>query len=263
MARSYTGSNAIVSLQKGYHGVCSSGLGMVGLNTWRNDAATGQGFHLAPNPDPYRGRFGTPDCRHSMNDESRNESHSCCPSLNLRSSVSSLPVECGACVEYLHDLQQVLSSQVPVGKLAAMMMESIQGVGGTVQFPRDYVRKAAELVRAQNGLIIMDEVQTGFGRTGLNFWGFETHQVLPDIGESFDDGCLALKQILFYRLFVLLATKSFQIMQSRWRKALAMDFLWQRWPVHERSPNHLRNRCISIRSAAIHWLVVSPLPSWT
>lgn len=36
-------------------------------------------------------------------------------------------------------------------------------------------------MRAGGGLIISDEVQTGFGRTGTNYWGFENHGIVPDI----------------------------------------------------------------------------------
>ena len=67
------------------------------------------------------------------------------------------------------------------GKLAAFFAESIQGVGGTVQFPRDYIKKTVELIRSSGGLYVADEVQTGFGRTGSNYWGFQNHGVIPDI----------------------------------------------------------------------------------
>lgn len=62
-----------------------------------------------------------------------------------------------------------------------MFAESIQGVGGTVQFPKGFIKKAAELVRSNGGVFISDEVQTGFGRTGEHFWGFEGHGIVPDI----------------------------------------------------------------------------------
>jgi 4-aminobutyrate aminotransferase-like enzyme len=54
-------------------------------------------------------------------------------------------------------------------------------VGGCVVFPEDYLRHAYEHVRSASGVCIADEVQTGFGRTGTHFWGFETQGVLPDI----------------------------------------------------------------------------------
>lgn len=62
-----------------------------------------------------------------------------------------------------------------------MFAESIQGVGGTVQFTRDYIRRAADCVRGKGGVFVSDEVQTGFGRTGEHFWGFESQGIVPDI----------------------------------------------------------------------------------
>ena len=58
----------------------------------------------------------------------------------------------------------------------------LQGVGGSVQYPRGFLRKAFERVREKGGVCISDEVQTGFGRTGTDYWGFEGHGVVPDIG---------------------------------------------------------------------------------
>ena len=65
--------------------------------------------------------------------------------------------------------------------MAAFFAESIQGVGGSVQFPKGFVKSAFERTRELGGVCISDEVQTGFGRTGEHFWGFEGHGVLPDI----------------------------------------------------------------------------------
>lgn len=58
---------------------------------------------------------------------------------------------------------------------------NFKGVGGTVQFTKGYLKEAATIVRHNNGIFVSDEVQTGFGRTGDNFWGFESHDIVPDI----------------------------------------------------------------------------------
>lgn len=50
-----------------------------------------------------------------------------------------------------------------------------------MQFPKGFIKKAAELVRSNGGVFISDEVQTGFGRTGEHFWGFQGHDIIPDI----------------------------------------------------------------------------------
>ncbi len=59
----------------------------------------------------------------------------------------------------------------------------LQGVGGAVQFPRGFIKEAYEATREKGGVCIFDEVQTGFGRLGSHYWGFETHGVVPDIGK--------------------------------------------------------------------------------
>ncbi len=67
------------------------------------------------------------------------------------------------------------------GQVAGFIAEPIQGVGGTIELPDGYLPRVYELIREHGGLCISDEVQTGFGRTGTNFWGFENHGVKPDI----------------------------------------------------------------------------------
>lgn len=64
---------------------------------------------------------------------------------------------------------------------AAFIAEPIVGCGGQVPLPDGYLPKVYEYVRSLGGVCISDEVQTGFGRLGDCFWGFETHGVEPDI----------------------------------------------------------------------------------
>jgi alanine-glyoxylate transaminase/(R)-3-amino-2-methylpropionate-pyruvate transaminase len=78
------------------------------------------------------------------------------------------------------------------GKVAAFIAESIQGVGGCVEFPQGYLQHTYDHVRAAGGVCIADEVQTGFGRTGTHFWGFETQGVIPEIvtmAKGIGNGC--------------------------------------------------------------------------
>ncbi|XP_006822852.1 alanine--glyoxylate aminotransferase 2, mitochondrial-like [Saccoglossus kowalevskii] len=81
---------------------------------------------------------------------------------------------------YIHQLEDLLSHSCPK-KIAAFFAEPIQGAGGINQFPKDFLKGAYKAVRAKGGLCIADEVQTGFGRLGSEYWGFETHNVMPDI----------------------------------------------------------------------------------
>jgi alanine-glyoxylate transaminase/(R)-3-amino-2-methylpropionate-pyruvate transaminase len=67
------------------------------------------------------------------------------------------------------------------GKVALFMAEPIQGVGGINTMPDGFVNKAVEHARAADGLYLSDEVQTGFGRCGSHYWGFEMLGTKPDI----------------------------------------------------------------------------------
>ena len=56
----------------------------------------------------------------------------------------------------------------------------MQGVGGVVVPPKEYFKIVYDIVRAAGGLVVADEVQGGFGRTGTKFWAFENWDVVPD-----------------------------------------------------------------------------------
>jgi 4-aminobutyrate aminotransferase len=82
-----------------------------------------------------------------------------------------------ACVA---DLREVLSTAT-AGDVACMIAEPIQGVGGFTT-PPDGLFKAFKEVLDETGiLLISDEVQTGWGRTGEHFWGIQAHEVVPDL----------------------------------------------------------------------------------
>jgi ethanolamine-phosphate phospho-lyase len=64
---------------------------------------------------------------------------------------------------------------------AALIAEPVVGCGGQVFLPEGYLAALFEEVRALGGVCIVDEVQTGFGRLGRHFWGFEQQEVMPDM----------------------------------------------------------------------------------
>ncbi|MBT8238239.1 MAG: aminotransferase class III-fold pyridoxal phosphate-dependent enzyme [Croceitalea sp.] len=66
-------------------------------------------------------------------------------------------------------------------KIAAFIAEPIVGCGGQVPLAKDYLKNLYPAIRKQGGVCISDEVQTGFGRLGKYFWGFEMHGVVPDM----------------------------------------------------------------------------------
>ena len=75
---------------------------------------------------------------------------------------------------------EALKQAAKTHKLAAVMMEMVQGEGGVTALDRDFVREAAEFCRANGILLIVDEVQTGNGRTGT-LYAYEQYGVEPDI----------------------------------------------------------------------------------
>ncbi|NXT81835.1 AGT2 aminotransferase, partial [Zapornia atra] len=87
---------------------------------------------------------------------------------------------CCAKDQYIEQFKDTLNTSVPKS-IAGFIAEPIQGVNGAVQYPRSFLKEAYQLVRERGGVCISDEVQTGFGRTGSHFWGFQTHDIVPDI----------------------------------------------------------------------------------
>jgi alanine-glyoxylate transaminase/(R)-3-amino-2-methylpropionate-pyruvate transaminase len=159
MARAYTGSFDMIALRNGYHGGSQSTMGLTSHNTWKFNVPHGFGVHHAVLPDTYRGPHGQDD------------------------------PEAGR--KYADDVKSLIQFGSS-GRLAGFIAESVQGVGGTVVYPDGYLRHTYAHVRAAGGLCIADEVQTGFGRTGTHFWGFETQGVIPDIvtmAKGIGNGC--------------------------------------------------------------------------
>jgi 4-aminobutyrate aminotransferase len=79
------------------------------------------------------------------------------------------------------DLRALLSAAIHPNDVGALIAEPIQGVGGFTMAP-DGLFKAYKDVLDEHGiLLISDEVQTGWGRTGQTFWGMQAHDVTPDL----------------------------------------------------------------------------------
>ncbi len=159
MARAYTGNYDVIALRNAYHGGNAAGMALTSHSTWKFNVPHSFGVKHAMAPDPYRGLFGRDD------------------------------PEAGR--KYADDVQQLIKYGTS-GRIAAFMAESIQGVGGTVVFPDGYLQEAYRHTREAGGVCIADEVQTGFGRTGEKFWGFELQGVIPDIvcmAKGIGNGC--------------------------------------------------------------------------
>ncbi|MEA2639942.1 MAG: hypothetical protein QOF51_1336 [Chloroflexota bacterium] len=148
MARAFTGNFDVIALRNAYHGNNQVGLSLTGQRTWKFNVPHSFGVHHALMPDPYRGPWGCED------------------------------PEAGR--KYAGDVKDLIE-RATSGQVAGFIAESIQGAGGVVVFPDGYLEAAYAHVRGAGGLCIADEVQSGFGRTGANFWGFENQGVIPDI----------------------------------------------------------------------------------
>ena len=84
--------------------------------------------------------------------------------------------------KYAQHIQQIITDLKEKNKgIAAFIAESIVSCGGQIDLPNGYLAEAYKYVREAGGVCIADEVQVGFGRVGKTFWGFQLHDVLPDI----------------------------------------------------------------------------------
>jgi len=146
MARAHSGHFEMVSLRNAYHGLHFGAAGSTAFSPCRSSSAALQGFVHAMHPDQYKGAFG--------------------PGAGI--------------APYLDELRRTIFSST-AGRIAGMIIEPIQGFGGVVPMPPGYVKEAFRITREAGGLAICDEVQTGFGRMGSHYWGFEAHDAVPDI----------------------------------------------------------------------------------
>lgn len=81
-----------------------------------------------------------------------------------------------------NDAQVVLDIAAKMkSRLCGFIAESMPSVAGQIVLPDGYLEKVYDAMRAGGGVCIADEVQTGYGRIGTHFWGFETYSVVPDI----------------------------------------------------------------------------------
>jgi 4-aminobutyrate aminotransferase len=78
------------------------------------------------------------------------------------------------------DLREVLDTTT-AGDVACLIAEPIQGVGGFVVPPDGFFGSLKQVLDEHGILFVSDEVQTGWGRTGEHFWGFQAHGVTPDL----------------------------------------------------------------------------------
>ena len=81
--------------------------------------------------------------------------------------------------KFQQDIKKILKKGVKPKKIAAFIIESYQG-WGAVFYPKDYIKEMAKWAKYYGALIIVDEIQAGFGRTGKLF-GYEHYNIKPDL----------------------------------------------------------------------------------
>lgn len=149
LATQYRRSNQILALRGSYHGKSHSAVAVTGQAAW--SATQLSPFHTVYVHSGYK----------------------------LRSPFGHLPDDefVAACVQDLDDLLGIAVS----GDVACMIAEPIQGVGGFATPPDGFFGAMKERLDQDGILFITDEVQTGWGRTGEHFWGYQAHDITPDI----------------------------------------------------------------------------------
>ena len=169
LAKAVTGKHEFISLYRGFHGKTVGAMSLMGGMYKRGFGPLAPGFHQTPNAYCYR-----------------------CP-LNLE-----YP-SCGvACADFIHNVYQ----QETTGDVAAVVVEPIQGAGGVIVPPPEFLPKIAEFCRRNGILLYCDEILTSAGRTG-KMWAIEHYDVLPDImtlgkgiGSGFPLGVVASREEL-------------------------------------------------------------------
>jgi 4-aminobutyrate aminotransferase len=149
LATQYRRSNQILAIRGSYHGKSHSTVGITGQRSW--SATSLSPFQVTYVHGGYRLRspFG-----HLADDEFT-----------------------AACVADLNDMLTIATA----GDVAAMIAEPIQGVGGFVTPPDGFFGAMKDVLDSHGILFISDEVQTGWGRTGEHFWGYQAHGITPDV----------------------------------------------------------------------------------
>ncbi|KAG1668083.1 hypothetical protein FOA52_010493 [Chlamydomonas sp. UWO 241] len=184
LARVHTGNWDLIALRNGYHGMSAATMGACGHGTWKQPVPMNFGVMHAMNPEPYRGAFGADGAAYAADLADMIGTSTCGRVAGFMSEAIQAA-----------DVADVIGTST-CGRVAGFMLETIQGVGGTVPLTPGclpagvggtvplapgYLPAVYKSVRAAGGVCIADEVQTGFGRTGTAYWGFQNQGVMPDI----------------------------------------------------------------------------------
>ncbi|WP_426112014.1 4-aminobutyrate--2-oxoglutarate transaminase [Pseudomonas sp. DSP3-2-2] len=143
IARGYTNRPGVIAFRGGFHGRTLMGMTLTGMS------------------QPYRQNFGpfAPDIYHA-------------PYPNEYRGVST--------TDALNALQEIFDTQIAANRVAAIIIEPVQGDGGFIAAPNEFMQALRKKTEELGIVLICDEIQTGFGRTGKMF-GFQHSGIQPDL----------------------------------------------------------------------------------
>jgi 4-aminobutyrate aminotransferase len=142
-------SNQVLAMRNGFHGRSFGAIGITGNRSWSPSSLSPVQVHYVHGGDPFRSPLGR------LSDADY-----------IDASVA--------------DLRHLLATAT-AGDVACLIAEPIQGVGGFTVPPDGLFGRFKEVLDEHGVLFISDEVQTGWGRTGENFWGIQAHGMVPDM----------------------------------------------------------------------------------
>ena len=149
LATSYRKSNQVLVMRNSYHGRSFTAQAITSHSSWSSTSISGLDVHFVQGGYRLRSPF------REFDDAAFTD----------------------ACVD---DLAQMLD-MMSAGDVACLIAEPIQGVGGFATPPDGFFGAFKKELDARGILLISDEVQTGWGRTGEHFWGYQAHDMVPDM----------------------------------------------------------------------------------
>ena len=149
MATNVRKTNQILAIKNSYHGRSFGTMAITGHRSWSSSSLSPVQVSWLPSGDRVRGRMA------GLSD--------------------------GAQIDVAVDELRETLATVTAGDVAALIAEPIQGVGGFVHAPDGMLGAYRKVLDETGILLISDEVQTGWGRTGDHFWGYQAHDVVPDL----------------------------------------------------------------------------------
>jgi len=149
LATAYRKSNEILAMRNSYHGRSFTAQAITSHRSWSTTSHSGLSVNFVQGPYKLRSPF------RDLDDEGYTQAS-------------------------VADLVQVID-MMTAGDVACLIAEPIQGVGGFATPPDGFFGAMHKVLDEHGILFVSDEVQTGWGRTGDHFWGYQAHGIVPDL----------------------------------------------------------------------------------